>query len=100
MTWSFWNKFLHAMAALLGRARLPLFEAGLALDGGAGAHPGPISALELDRGAGARGKSPGRAKGFHPKPAQRHPVIYKTSKKQKKTKRLPRSELGLPVLFI
>jgi hypothetical protein len=27
-----------------------------------------------------RGKAPGRAKGFHPKPALRHPVIRKTSK--------------------
>ena len=26
-----------------------------------------------------RGKSPGRAKGFHPNPATRHPIIYKTS---------------------
>jgi hypothetical protein len=33
-----------------------------------------------------RGKAPGRAKGFHPKPAQRHPVIRKTSKKKKKGK--------------
>ncbi len=33
-----------------------------------------------------RGKAPGRAKGFHPKPAPRHPVVYKTSKKQKKSK--------------
>ena len=33
-----------------------------------------------------RGKAPGRAKGFHPKPATRHPVIRKTSKKQKKRK--------------
>jgi hypothetical protein len=30
-----------------------------------------------------RGKSPGRAKGFHPQRAQRHPVIWKTSKKDK-----------------
>jgi hypothetical protein len=30
-----------------------------------------------------RGKSPGRAKGFHPPPAQRHAVIYKTSKTDK-----------------
>lgn len=30
-----------------------------------------------------RGKSPGRAKGFHPTPATRHPVIYKTSNKKK-----------------
>jgi hypothetical protein len=33
-----------------------------------------------------RGKAPGRAKGFQPKPAPRYPVIYKTSKKQKKGK--------------
>lgn len=33
-----------------------------------------------------RGKAPGRAKGFHPKPAPRHPVIRKTSKKRKKSK--------------
>src|SRR5947209_10710994 len=33
-----------------------------------------------------RGKAPGRAKGFHPKSAARHPVIYKTSKKQKTSK--------------
>jgi hypothetical protein len=33
-----------------------------------------------------RGKAPGRAKGFHPKPAPRHPVILKTSKKRKKRK--------------
>jgi hypothetical protein len=33
-----------------------------------------------------RGKAPGRAKGFHPKPAVRHPVIRKTSKKEKKRK--------------
>ena len=32
------------------------------------------------------GKAPGRAKGFHPKPAVRHPVIRKTSKKEKKRK--------------
>jgi hypothetical protein len=31
-----------------------------------------------------RGTSPGRAKGFHPKPATRHPVIYKTSHTKKK----------------
>jgi hypothetical protein len=30
-----------------------------------------------------RGKAPGRAKGFHPKPAPRHPIIRKTSKKSK-----------------
>lgn len=35
-----------------------------------------------------RGKAPGRAKGFHPKPRTRHPVIRKTSKKQKKSKKL------------
>lgn len=34
-----------------------------------------------------RGKAPGRAKGFHPKPRLRHPVIRKTSKKQKKSKK-------------
>ena len=33
-----------------------------------------------------RGKAPGRAKGFHPQPAQRYPVVQKTSKKQKKGK--------------
>ncbi len=33
------------------------------------------------------GKAPGRAKGFHPKPRIRHPVICKTSKKQKKSKK-------------
>lgn len=33
-----------------------------------------------------RGKAPGRAKGFHPKPAPRHPVIRKTSKTEKKRK--------------
>lgn len=33
-----------------------------------------------------RGKAPGRAKGFHPKPAVRYPVICKTSKKEKKRK--------------
>ncbi|GHO63235.1 hypothetical protein KSC_021270 [Ktedonobacter sp. SOSP1-52] len=32
-----------------------------------------------------RGKAPGRAKGFHPKPRTRRPVIRKTSKKQKKS---------------
>lgn len=36
-----------------------------------------------------RGKAPGRAKGFHPKPAPRHPVIRKTSKKTKKGKTAP-----------
>jgi hypothetical protein len=35
-----------------------------------------------------RGKAPGRAKGFHPKPRTRHPVIRKTSKKQKKGKKV------------
>jgi hypothetical protein len=34
-----------------------------------------------------RGKAPGRAKGFHPKPRTRHPVIRKTSKKQKTSKK-------------
>src|SRR6059058_2300428 len=34
-----------------------------------------------------RGKAPGRAKGFHPKPKTRHPVIRKTSKKHKKSKK-------------
>ena len=33
-----------------------------------------------------RGKAPGRAKGFHPQPVVRHPVIRKTSKKHKKRK--------------
>ena len=33
-----------------------------------------------------RGNASGRAKGFHPKPAPRHPVRYKTSTKQKKHK--------------
>jgi len=33
-----------------------------------------------------RGKASGRAKGFHPKPATRYPVIYKTSNKEKKGK--------------
>jgi hypothetical protein len=33
-----------------------------------------------------RGKPPGRAKGFQPKRASPHPVVYKTSKKQKKSK--------------
>ncbi len=33
-----------------------------------------------------RGKAPGRAMGFHPQPASRHPVIRKTSKKEKKRK--------------
>ena len=35
-----------------------------------------------------RGKAPGRAKGFHPQPAPRHPVVRKTCKKQKKGKTL------------
>lgn len=35
-----------------------------------------------------RGKSPGRAKGFSPKPATRHPVIYKTGNKQKKSEKV------------
>ena len=35
----------------------------------------------------ARGKAPGRAKGFHPKPRDRHPVIRKTSTKPKKSKK-------------
>jgi hypothetical protein len=34
-----------------------------------------------------RGKAPGRAKGFHPKPRPRRPVIRKTSKKPKKSKK-------------
>jgi DDE superfamily endonuclease len=34
-----------------------------------------------------RGKAPGRAKGFQPKPRGRHPAIRKTSKKQKKSKK-------------
>ncbi len=34
-----------------------------------------------------RGKAPGRAKGFHPKPRTRQPVIRKTSKKRKKSKK-------------
>jgi hypothetical protein len=33
-----------------------------------------------------RGKASGRPKGFQPKRAPRHPVVYKTSKKQKKSK--------------
>ena len=36
-----------------------------------------------------RGNAPGRAKGFHPKPAPRYPVIRKTSKKEKKRKTAP-----------
>ena len=35
-----------------------------------------------------RGKAPGRAKGFHPKPRTRHPAIRKTSKKQKTSKKI------------
>jgi hypothetical protein len=34
-----------------------------------------------------RGKAPGRAIGFHPKPAPRYQVILKTSKKSKKSKK-------------
>ena len=34
-----------------------------------------------------RGKASGRAKGFHPQPAPRHPVVRKPSKKQKKAKK-------------
>ena len=34
-----------------------------------------------------RGKAPGRAKGFHPRPRTQHPVIRKTSKKQKTSKK-------------
>lgn len=34
-----------------------------------------------------RGNAPGRAKGFHPAPRTRHPIIRKTSKKQKKSKK-------------
>lgn len=34
-----------------------------------------------------RGKAPGRAKGFHPQPVPRHPVILKTVKKSKKSKK-------------
>jgi hypothetical protein len=34
-----------------------------------------------------RGKAPGRAKGFHPKPRARHPAIRKTSKKPKTSKK-------------
>lgn len=33
-----------------------------------------------------RGKAPGRAKGFHPKPAAHHPVLRQTSRKEKKRK--------------
>jgi hypothetical protein len=35
-----------------------------------------------------RGKAPGRARGFHPQPAPRHPVVRNTCKKQKKGKTL------------
>ncbi|HEU5376322.1 MAG TPA: transposase [Ktedonobacteraceae bacterium] len=45
--------------------------------------------LQLDtpaRPPQPRGKAPGRAKGFHPKPALRHPVIRKTRKKENKRK--------------
>jgi hypothetical protein len=35
-----------------------------------------------------RGKASGRAKGFRPHPAQRYPVIYKTSKKRKNGKKV------------
>ncbi len=35
-----------------------------------------------------RGKAPGRAKGFQPKRRARHPVIRKTSKKEKKSKQM------------
>jgi hypothetical protein len=38
-----------------------------------------------------RGKAPGRAKGFRPKPAPRYPVVYKTGKKEKKSKTLSSS---------
>lgn len=34
-----------------------------------------------------RGKAPGRPKGFHPQLAPRYPVVYKTSQKQKKSKK-------------
>jgi hypothetical protein len=36
-----------------------------------------------------RGKAPGRAKGFRPRPAPRYPVIHKTRKKEKKGKTVP-----------
>jgi hypothetical protein len=32
-----------------------------------------------------RGNAPGRSKGFHPKPAPRHPGVYRTRNKQKKS---------------
>jgi hypothetical protein len=35
-----------------------------------------------------RGKAPGRAKGLQPKPKPRHPVIRKTSKTMKKSKKV------------
>jgi Transposase DDE domain len=35
-----------------------------------------------------RRKSPGRVKGFRPKPARRYPIIYKTSKKKKTRKKV------------
>jgi hypothetical protein len=35
-----------------------------------------------------RGKAPGRVKGFQPKRRTRHPVIRKTSKKEKKSKQM------------
>jgi len=35
-----------------------------------------------------RGKAPGRAKGFQPKPKPHHPVIRKTSKTKKKSKKM------------
>jgi hypothetical protein len=38
-----------------------------------------------------RGKAPGRAKGFHPKPAERFAVIVKNAKKTKKTKKFPQA---------
>jgi hypothetical protein len=38
------------------------------------------------RACQARGNAPGRARGFRPKPATRHPVIYKTRNKEKKGK--------------
>ncbi|HAG99568.1 MAG TPA: hypothetical protein DCL75_12135 [Ktedonobacter sp.] len=36
-----------------------------------------------------RGKALGRAKGFHPKSAQRHPIVYKTRNKQETSKTAP-----------
>jgi DDE superfamily endonuclease len=38
-----------------------------------------------------RGKAPGRVAGFHPKPAQRYPVIVKNPKKQKTPKKSPQA---------